>query len=73
MLKLCLKEYFKNKNCCRTVGIVTSLMIHACALLPSLASLGTQQQIEKWFTLARDYLIVGCYAQTELGHGLFLF
>lgn len=30
---------------------------------------GTPEQQEKWLTLANDYKIIGCYAQTELGHG----
>ena len=30
---------------------------------------GTPEQQEKWLTKANDYKIIGCYAQTELGHG----
>jgi len=53
----------------RTVGISTALMVHACAFVPTLAALGNEEQVKKWFTLARDCHILGCYAQTELGHG----
>ena len=28
-----------------------------------------EEQKEKWLELARNYDIIGAYAQTELGHG----
>jgi acyl-CoA oxidase len=35
----------------------------------TLAGQGTPEQQEKWLTKAESYEIIGCYAQTELGHG----
>lgn len=29
----------------------------------------SDEQKEKWLPLARDFKIIGAYAQTELGHG----
>ncbi|CAK8683533.1 unnamed protein product [Clavelina lepadiformis] len=52
----------------RTVGMATSLMLHASAFIPSVAQLGTKEQVAKWYTLGKEYFILGCYAQTELGH-----
>jgi acyl-CoA oxidase len=31
--------------------------------------LGTETQQEEWYKKAVAYEIIGCYAQTELGHG----
>ncbi len=30
---------------------------------------GSEEQKKKWLPLAKDYSIIGAYAQTELGHG----
>jgi len=30
---------------------------------------GNQQQVKKWLSAARNYQILGTYAQTEMGHG----
>ncbi|KAF9351172.1 hypothetical protein BGX26_010760 [Mortierella sp. AD094] len=43
--------------------------LHRGMFLPTLASQGTEEQIEKFFKPAERYEIIGCYAQTELGHG----
>lgn len=37
--------------------------------IPAIKGLGTEEQQEKWLTLASKMHIIGCYAQTELGHG----
>lgn len=47
--------------------IVTGL--HHLMFIPQIANLGTEEQVKKWLPLARRYQILGCYAQTELGHG----
>ncbi|XP_062520346.1 peroxisomal acyl-coenzyme A oxidase 1-like isoform X2 [Corticium candelabrum] len=39
---------------------------------PAIQSLGTDEQIAKWMPLARNYRLLGTYAQTELGHGTYL-
>eukprot|EP00117_Sycon_ciliatum_P017367 scpid48242/ scgid1664/ Peroxisomal acyl-coenzyme A oxidase 1; Palmitoyl-CoA oxidase len=48
------------------VGLNLHMFTHA------LASQGTKEQVDFWVPLAKDFRIIGCYAQTELGHGSFL-
>ncbi|XP_051874078.1 peroxisomal acyl-coenzyme A oxidase 2-like isoform X2 [Pristis pectinata] len=43
--------------------------IHSAVFIPTIIGLGTDAQIAKWVPLAKDYRIIGTYAQTELGHG----
>ncbi|NWU94842.1 ACOX2 oxidase, partial [Upupa epops] len=38
----------------------------------SILVLGSDQQIAKWIPLAKQYQLIGSYAQTELGHGTYL-
>ncbi|KAF9180972.1 acyl-coenzyme A oxidase [Haplosporangium sp. Z 767] len=45
------------------------ILLHNGAFIPVINSQGTDEQIEKWIPLAENYQIIGCYAQTELGHG----
>ncbi len=33
------------------------------------SALGNEQQQQYWMPLIRNHKILGCYAQTELGHG----
>lgn len=37
--------------------------------IPIVEALGTPDQVQEWVPRARDMRILGCYAQTELGHG----
>ncbi|XP_038876481.1 peroxisomal acyl-coenzyme A oxidase 1-like isoform X2 [Benincasa hispida] len=37
--------------------------------VPFLKAQGTEEQLQKWLPLAYKMQIIGCYAQTELGHG----
>ncbi|KAI9078296.1 hypothetical protein K1719_039672 [Acacia pycnantha] len=37
--------------------------------VPAIKGQGTDEQQEKWLPLAYKMQIIGCYAQTELGHG----
>lgn len=37
--------------------------------LPVLKGQSTDEQYKKWGLLAEDFRMIGCYAQTELGHG----
>ncbi|KAG0457272.1 hypothetical protein HPP92_022123 [Vanilla planifolia] len=37
--------------------------------VPAIKGQGTDEQQKKWLTLAYKMQIIGCYAQTELGHG----
>ncbi|KAF9437421.1 hypothetical protein BGZ76_000792 [Entomortierella beljakovae] len=43
--------------------------LHRGMFMPTLAAQGTAEQIEKFLKPAERYEIIGCYAQTELGHG----
>lgn len=50
--------------------VITSSSLHILLTFQvTLQEQGTPEQQEKWLTLANDYKIIGCYAQTELGHG----
>ena len=46
-----------------------TLSLHQLMFIPSLKALGDENQIKKWVPLAESYKILGCYAQTEIGHG----
>lgn len=37
--------------------------------IPAIEGQGTEEQQKKWLPLAKKMQIIGCYAQTELGHG----
>lgn len=37
--------------------------------IPAIKGQGTDEQQKKWLPLAYKMQIIGCYAQTELGHG----
>jgi alkylation response protein AidB-like acyl-CoA dehydrogenase len=37
--------------------------------VPAIKGQGTEEQQQKWLPLAYKMQIIGCYAQTELGHG----
>ncbi|KAJ4956491.1 hypothetical protein NE237_013274 [Protea cynaroides] len=43
--------------------------LHWGMFIPSIKGLGTEEQLQKWLPLANTMRIIGCYAQTELGHG----
>ncbi|KAI4914204.1 hypothetical protein J4E85_010716 [Alternaria conjuncta] len=43
--------------------------LHDSMFKVTLEGQGTPEQQEKWLTKANNYEIIGCYAQTELGHG----
>lgn len=43
--------------------------LHWNMFVPSLEVQATQEQQERWLSPARNMEIIGCYAQTELGHG----
>lgn len=43
--------------------------IHVTMFVRCLEIMGTESQQEEWFKRAMRGEIIGCYAQTELGHG----
>ncbi|KAF6169376.1 hypothetical protein GIB67_016546 [Kingdonia uniflora] len=48
---------------------VTFTDLHWGMFIPAIKGQGTEQQQQKWLPLAYKMQIIGCYAQTELGHG----
>lgn len=43
--------------------------LHFNAFMPVLQSQGSDEQIKEWLPKCLDMSVIGCYAQTELGHG----
>ncbi|XP_061337008.1 peroxisomal acyl-coenzyme A oxidase 1-like isoform X2 [Gastrolobium bilobum] len=43
--------------------------LHWGMFVPAIKGQGTDEQQQKWLPLASKMQIIGCYAQTELGHG----
>ncbi|CAM0139574.1 unnamed protein product [Umbelopsis sp. WA50703] len=43
--------------------------LHRTMFMPTIANQGTKEQVEHFWKPASAYKIIGCYAQTELGHG----
>ena len=43
--------------------------LHWIMFVPNIMSLCDAQQQKEWLPLCRDWKMIGCYAQTELGHG----
>ncbi|KAI7734379.1 hypothetical protein M8C21_022970, partial [Ambrosia artemisiifolia] len=42
--------------------------LHWGMFIPTIEEQGTKEQKEKWLPLAQKMQIIGCYAQSELGH-----
>ncbi|XP_039050935.1 peroxisomal acyl-coenzyme A oxidase 1-like isoform X1 [Hibiscus syriacus] len=43
--------------------------LHRGMFIPAIEGQGTEEQKRKWLPMAYKMQIIGCYAQTELGHG----
>lgn len=43
--------------------------LHWVMFVPNIVSLCDEKQQAEWLPLCRDWKMIGCYAQTELGHG----
>ena len=43
--------------------------LHWVMFVPNIVSLCDEEQQAEWLPLCRDWRMIGCYAQTELGHG----
>ncbi|XP_053381781.1 peroxisomal acyl-coenzyme A oxidase 1-like [Mercenaria mercenaria] len=48
------------------------LSVHRGMFIPTIEKLGTREQVEKYVEPAKQYKIIGTYAQTEMGHGTFI-
>uniref|UniRef100_A0A1X7T9X5 Acyl-coenzyme A oxidase n=1 Tax=Amphimedon queenslandica TaxID=400682 RepID=A0A1X7T9X5_AMPQE len=46
--------------------------VHELMFVPTIEGQGNEEQKEKWLKISRNFDIIGCYAQTELGHGTFI-
>lgn len=46
--------------------------LHHAMFVPTISGQGTEEQREEWLHKASSFQVIGCYAQTELGHGSFL-
>ncbi|KAG0014012.1 Peroxisomal acyl-coenzyme A oxidase 1 [Entomortierella chlamydospora] len=56
-------------TCLEAIDDTIPILLHNGAFIPVINSQGTDEQIEKWIPAAQKFQIIGCYAQTELGHG----
>ena len=43
--------------------------LHWVMFVPNIISLCDEEQKAKWLPMCRDWKMIGCYAQTEVGHG----
>jgi acyl-CoA oxidase len=43
--------------------------LHWIMFVPNIVSLCDEEQKAEWLPMCRDWRMIGCYAQTELGHG----
>lgn len=50
-------------------GATTATSVHTLMFVKNLGLLFTDEQHKQWNGLIRDGYIIGCYVQTELGHG----
>ncbi|XP_053382348.1 peroxisomal acyl-coenzyme A oxidase 1-like [Mercenaria mercenaria] len=48
------------------------LGVHRTMFIPTIEKLGTREQVAKYVEPAKQYKIIGTYAQTEMGHGTFI-
>uniref|UniRef100_A0AAN0JCZ4 Acyl-coenzyme A oxidase n=1 Tax=Amphimedon queenslandica TaxID=400682 RepID=A0AAN0JCZ4_AMPQE len=46
--------------------------VHELMFVPTIEGQGNEEQKKKWLKISRNFDIIGCYAQTELGHGTFI-
>ncbi|KAF8936565.1 acyl-coenzyme A oxidase [Dissophora ornata] len=56
-------------TCMDFIDELLPIGLHETAFIPIIYAQGTDEQADYWGPLAEKHQIVGCYAQTELGHG----
>lgn len=54
---------------CAAVADDLPTALHWIMFVPNIVSLCDDEQHAAWLPLCRDWRMIGCYAQTELGHG----
>ena len=52
-----------------SISDVLPTNLHWAMFLPNILSLCDEEQQKVWLPLCRDWKMIGCYAQTEIGHG----
>ncbi|KAG0004072.1 hypothetical protein BGZ79_010353 [Entomortierella chlamydospora] len=55
--------------CLEFIDDFLPISLHETAFIPIIYAQGTDEQAKYWGPLAENHQIIGCYAQTELGHG----
>lgn len=59
-----LSEFYPN--------ILQLFTLHFTLFIPTIESMGNEEQIKFWLPKAKNLQIIGAYAQTELGHGTYV-
>ncbi|KAF9362238.1 acyl-coenzyme A oxidase [Mortierella sp. NVP85] len=57
------------RTCMEFIDEYLPVSLHESAFIPIIYAQGTDEQAKYWGPLAEKHQIIGCYAQTELGHG----
>jgi acyl-CoA oxidase len=52
-----------------SLGGEVPIALHQAMFIPTIESQGTLEQKREWLPKAQLFQIIGCYAQTEMGHG----
>ena len=63
---------FERQMLTQIIGGENPFALHTDMFIPTITGQGTSEQQDKWMPLATNYQIIGCYAQTEMGHGTYL-
>ncbi|KAI9217761.1 acyl-CoA dehydrogenase/oxidase [Blastocladiella britannica] len=53
----------------QVTGEMVPLFLHLSMFIPTIEMLGSDEQKRVWLPEARSLAMIGCYAQTEMGHG----
>ncbi|GAA97160.1 uncharacterized protein L969DRAFT_84418 [Mixia osmundae IAM 14324] len=62
-------DYMEFLECLFLVDEQTSYYLHHVAFLPVINAQGSDEQQAEWMAKAQNHAWLGCYLQTELGHG----